>query len=233
MTGTVFDIKEFAMRDGPGGRTTVFMKGCPLRCRWCHNPEGLSPEPELYWKKARCSDCGRCRLPCSHAECQPFGRCLHVCPNGNLSVVGQTWTVEKLTERLTRERDIYGEEGGVTFSGGEPLAQSGFLIECLKLLDGRINRAIQTSGFATAEIFDSVLKNVDYILYDLKLMDDGLHKKYTGQSNAYILRNFESAAASKIPLCVRIPLIPTVNDTETNIRATAEFLNKNNILKYY
>lgn len=232
MTGNVFSIEEFSTFDGPGIRMTVFLKGCPLKCMWCHNPEGQSFECDFVRSPNGCLNCGKCL----EAGLKNFGErtlceeSIAVCPRHLVRRNGTVYSPEELCGIILKNADILNScGGGVTFSGGEPLAQSGFLIECLKRLGGRINRAIQTSGFATAEVFDSVLKNVDYILYDLKLMDDGLHKKYTGQSNAYILRNFESAAASKISLCVRIPLIPTVNDTEANIRATAEFLNKNNI----
>ena len=102
MTGTIFDIKEFSVHDGPGVRTTVFMKGCPLSCKWCHNPEGLSPEPEIMVRTARCRHCGRCLKPCTHPECQPFHRCIHACPDGLVSIVGKTWDAEKLAEKLAR-----------------------------------------------------------------------------------------------------------------------------------
>ena len=225
MTGVIFDIKGFALNDGPGIRTTVFMKGCPLRCRWCHNPEGLSPEPELYWKKARCSDCGRCRLPCSHAECQPFGRCLHVCPNGNLSVVGQTWTVEKLTDRLTRERDIYGEEGGVTFSGGEPMMQHDFVRAAAeRLRENGIHTAIETSSFAAPEIYRRTLEPFDLVLADLKLIDPEQHETYCGVPNGRILENLAWLMQSGKAYLIRIPLIPDVTDTDENLSGIAAFV---------
>ena len=118
MTGTVFDIKEFSVHDGPGVRTTVFMKGCPLSCRWCHNPEGLSPEPELMVRTARCRRCGRCMQPCTHAECRPYGRCLHACPDGLVSVAGKVWEADALAEKLLQNADFMQMSGGgVTISG--------------------------------------------------------------------------------------------------------------------
>ncbi|MBQ2686810.1 MAG: 4Fe-4S cluster-binding domain-containing protein, partial [Clostridia bacterium] len=119
LKGTVFDIKEFSIHDGPGLRTTIFLKGCPLRCVWCHNPEGLSPRPEISYKKNVCIGCLECQKECSHDDCKPFGRCLHVCPKNALSVIGKEYTDNELLEKLLKNYDII-KDGGVTFSGGEP-----------------------------------------------------------------------------------------------------------------
>ncbi len=224
LTGTVFDIKGFALNDGPGIRTTVFMKGCPLRCRWCHNPEGLSPEPELYVKLSRCTHCGRCFHPCSHPECQPFGRCLHVCPMGNVSVSGRRWTVEELTRELLRDQDVFGENGGVTFSGGEPLLQHEFVKTVADRLDSMgISVDLETSSFAPAEIYRETLAPFSLVMADIKLMDRGKHIEYCGVPNDQILANLAWLKQSGKRFVFRVPLIPGITDTEENLRAISSF----------
>ena len=129
MKGVIFDIKEMAVHDGPGIRTTVFFKGCPLRCRWCHNPEGLTSKPQLMYKESRCLHCGLCKVPCTHPECQPFGRCLHACPDHLLSVAGRPVSAKELAAELKKSAEPLGDNfGGFTFSGGEPLMQPEFLL---------------------------------------------------------------------------------------------------------
>ena len=225
MTGTVFDIKGFALNDGPGIRTTVFMKGCPLRCRWCHNPEGLSPKPELYVKNARCISCGKCGQKCSHPECQPFGRCLHVCPFGNLSAAGKTWTAQDLAKRLLEDRDIFGKDGGVTFSGGEPLMQHEFVCETANLLKSEgIHLAIETSSFAQTEEYRKTIGLFDFVMADLKLFDCGMHEMYTGVKNDRILENLRWLMQSGKAFVIRVPLIPGITDTTENLTAISEFV---------
>lgn len=220
MLGTVFDIKEFALNDGGGIRTTVFLKGCPLRCIWCHNPEGLSAEVELYDKRTGCEECGLCRRPCSHPECQPFGRCLHICPKNLLRTAGVRWDSAALAQKLLQRADIYAAfGGGVTLSGGEPLLQGEFVHALLCSLRGKIHRALETSGYATAEVFDRVTGECDFVYMDLKLADDGQHRKYTGVSNEKILANARALQKSGIPHCFRIPLIPGITDTPENLTA--------------
>lgn len=219
MTGVVFDIKEFTVHDGPGTRVTVFLKGCPLRCRWCHNPEGLSPYPQLMVKESRCIRCGRCRKPCGHRECQPFGRCLHACPQGLVTVSGTQWTSEDLAQRLLRYQGLL-PQGGITFSGGEPLMQWEFTADVLARTKG-LHRALQTSGYGPEEAFRAVLKETDYVLFDLKLADREQHKTDTGVDNGPILRNYEILLASGKPHVVRIPLIPGITDTRENLSALA------------
>ena len=219
MTGTIFDIKELAVHDGPGLRTTVFFKGCPLRCRWCHNPEGLSPQPQLMYKKAACRDCGLCRRPCSHPDCQPFGRCLHICPENCLELAGRTVSSQTLAEELLASADVLGQGfGGVTFSGGEPLAQPAFLLETASLLRG-VHLCVETSGYASETVFSQMLRTMDYVIMDVKLADSGLHRRYTGVDNSRILANLRLLQSSGIPHLIRTPLIPGITDTPENLDA--------------
>lgn len=218
MIGTVFDIKEFGIHDGPGLRTTVFLKGCPLRCKWCHNPEGLSPHPQLSVREHACTHCGLCKRGCSHPDCQPFGRCLHICPQNLVTVIGERLSSEQLAQRVLRNRDLFGEQGGVTFSGGEPLLQGEFVIETCGYLDG-IHKAIETSGYADEDLFRRVIKQMDLVYFDLKLTDEEEHRKYTGVSNRKIKRNFEILKESGKPCIIRTPLIPNITDTAHNMDA--------------
>ena len=224
MQGIIFDIKEFTVHDGPGSRITVFLKGCPLRCKWCHNPEGLKVEKQLMYKSTFCSHCGRCKNPCAHAECQPFGRCIHACMNGCLTIVGEDVTSEELTERLLKNADILKlMGGGITFSGGEPMLQADFVCDVANKL-GDVHKAIQTSSFTDLETYQKVISHFDYIMQDIKLADKDLHRKYTGVSNEKILRNVEWLKKSGKPFVFRVPLIPGITDTEENLKAIAEIV---------
>ena len=220
MRGVIFDIKEFAVHDGGGVRTTVFCKGCPMRCLWCHNPEGQSPRPELM-EKSGCVRCGRCRIPCAHTDCAPYHRCLHACPKGLLRVAGESWDAEELAKKLARDKALYDMSGGgVTLSGGEVLAQPEFAAELLDRLGAYgIHRAIETAGYASAEVFQRIVRRCDFVYCDLKLADDRLHRAYTGVSNAPILENIAWLRRSGIPYRLRTPLIPGYTDTEENLSA--------------
>ena len=224
--GTVFDIKEMAVHDGPGIRTTVFLKGCPLKCIWCHNPEGLTSEPQLMYKDARCIKCDACKTDCSHSECKPFGRCIHMCPCNCLSVTGKTYTVAEIIEKLTEYKETMGDTfGGVTFSGGEPLFQPDFLYELItEAKKTGIHTCIETSGFANEKIFKKIVDELDFVIMDIKLVDDTLHKKYTGVSNEVILRNFDYLKSSGKPYIIRTPLIPEITDTKENLDAVKRLI---------
>lgn len=224
-TGILFDIKEFSVFDGPGMRQTVFLKGCPLRCSWCHNPEGLSPRPQLMVSINSCTHCGKCREVCSHPErCTACGACVEICPQNIRRIAGTAMTSESLAAIILKDAAYYARYGGgVTFSGGEPLLQAGFLTETLDRLQG-IHRCMETCGYADAETFHMVVERLDYVIMDLKLMDDGVHRHYTGVSNEQILQNARMLMRSGKPCRFRIPLIPGVNDTEENMRATAELV---------
>ena len=218
MTGIIFDVKELGVHDGPGLRTTVFLKGCPLRCIWCHNPEGLIQKPQLSVRENACVHCGACRKPCSHPDCQPFGRCLHVCPQGLITVVGEEVTPQQLAKRLLRNKMFWGENGGVTFSGGEPLLQASFINEVIDLL-GDVPIAIETSGYADSDTFLSVISRMELVYMDVKLADDVMHRKFTGVSNEPILANLKLLRESGIPCVIRTPLIPGITDTKENLAA--------------
>ena len=218
MRGVVFDIKDFALNDGDGIRTTVFLKGCPLRCVWCHNPEGLSPNAELY-QKTGCADCGLCRRPCAHEDCAPFGRCVHICPKNLLRVAGREWDSDALARELLKKSDIYElTGGGVTLSGGEPLMQADFSYELLRALSGKVHRAIETSGYAEGEVFRRVIGECDFVYMDLKLFDRDEHKKYTGVYNDKIIENARVLKESGVPHKFRIPLVAGITDTEENLQ---------------
>lgn len=216
MNGTIFDIKELGIHDGPGLRTTVFFKGCPLRCAWCHNPEGLSPKPQLLFRENRCRHCGLCQRGCSHPDCQPYGRCLHICPDNLLSVAGEVVSSEELATRILKNRSVLDRAGGVTFSGGEPLMQWEFLLETASHLDG-LHLAIETSGYADSAVFEAVIRKMDLVYMDLKLADEQQHRRYTGVSNQKIFKNFEILKNSGVPFVIRTPLIPDITDTEENV----------------
>ena len=219
MMGRIFDVKEMSLHDGPGLRTTVFFKGCPLRCRWCHNPEGLSGDAELLFNKVRCRACGLCRGGCSHSECAPFGRCLRVCPENCLQTVGREIDARDLARELLSGAEILGDTfGGFTFSGGEPLFQTDFLLALAKELRGQ-HLCLETSGFAAREDFWAAIEIVDLVLLDIKLFDPALHKKYTGKDNARILENYAALKESGTPYVIRTPLIPDVTDTKENLAA--------------
>jgi pyruvate formate lyase activating enzyme len=225
--GKIFSIEEFSTYDGPGIRSTVFLKGCPLRCVWCHNPEGQSFSSEMARSPSGCLGCGACLAKGKELTGREMlvPESVAVCPRRLVRICGEELTSEELVARLEKNiRLLNMGGGGVTFSGGEPLAQGEFLIECLALLRGKTHRAIQTCGFADSELFRRALCECEYVLYDLKHMDGEIHRRYTGVDNGRILENYGILAKSGVKFVTRIPLIPTVNDTVENIRATAEFM---------
>jgi len=222
MRGTIFDIKEFTVHDGPGPRITVFFKGCPLRCSWCHNPEGLLSTPQLMCRETLCSHCGACRIRCSHPECEGFDRCLHACPNGCITLAGQEYTVERLAQTLLRSATMLTQMGGgITFSGGEPLLQPDFVTALAQAL-GSTHKAIQTSGHADPEVYRRVVSAFDYVLQDIKLADPLLHERHTGVRNEWILQNIAWLKQSGKPFVFRVPLIPGITDAPENLMAIAE-----------
>lgn len=228
MNGTIFDIKEMAVHDGPGIRTTIFFKGCPLRCKWCHNPEGLSTKPQLMHKSNCCKNCGKCMQKCNHPDCQEFGRCLHICPENCLSISGKKVSAQELADEIIPSAEVLGDGfGGFTFSGGEPLMQSEFLLELIEKLK-KYHLCIETCSFCDSEIFKKVINKLDFIIMDIKIADPELHKKYTGVDNALILKNFEILKQSGKPYLIRTPLISGITDTEENLTAIKQIIGDSN-----
>jgi pyruvate formate lyase activating enzyme len=238
--GIVFDIERFAVHDGPGIRTLVFLKGCPLSCLWCENPESQAVSPQLMYYPDKCIGCGDCipacpagangarnsRIHFDRTRCRDCLKCVEVCPSRARERCGTPMTVEEVMDVVRKDRPFYAESGGgVTLSGGEPLIQMSFIGEVLKACkDESIHTAIETSGYADWDGFNDVLEFVDLILFDVKQMDPQVHKKTTGVDNRLILQNLKSIDDACIPIIVRIPLIPGYNDEEENLIKTAEFL---------
>lgn len=237
----IFDVRRFSVNDGPGIRTTVFLKGCPLKCVWCHNPEGLEREPELFWDERRClGSTHRCTVVCPKnaltggagswkldgRRCDSCGECERRCPTGAFQIIGSRMTVDGLVDLILRDRVFYENSGGgVTFSGGEPFIQPEFLAEMLSRCKKEcLHTAVDTSGCAPWEIIEPLLADIDLFLYDLKLMDDAEHRKFTGVSNGMALENLKKIVRAEKAVQVRIPLIPGITDGDRNIFSIAEFL---------
>lgn len=223
--GTIFDIKQFAVFDGPGMRQTVFLKGCPLHCSWCHNPEGQSSRPQLMVSYASCTHCDACKKVCpSPDRCIACGTCIYVCPLNLRHIVGEYLSSEELERRIRKDADFYKRNGGgVTFSGGEPLFQSTFLIETLKRLSD-MNRTIETSGYTEPEIYKEVYENLDFVIQDIKIFNSEVHKRHIGVDNRNILENARYLRDGDKPFVIRIPLIPGVTDTKENYEEISSFL---------
>lgn len=228
MNGTVFSIEEFSVYDGPGIRTTVFLKGCPLRCSWCHNPEGQEFHPEIMRSPNGCLHCGECEKTTRNTNGKTVytKECIDVCPANLFRICGDEYTAASLCDKLLKNAGILQKGGGITFSGGEPLCQSEFVLECINLLKGKLHTAIQTCGYCDVDVFEKVLEKADYFLYDLKLIDSDMHKKFTGVENQKIINNYITLSGSGRDFVTRIPLIPSVTDTKENLTAIAKLLNK-------
>ncbi len=239
-SGLVFDIKRFSIHDGPGIRTTVFLKGCPMDCWWCHNPESQKPGPELMIRENRCIRCGACCAACEHgaaslgeeasltdrSKCTLCGACTEVCYAEAREMVGQEMTVTEVMSEVERDVAFYDQSGGgATFSGGEPLMQPDFLRALLLACQGKeIHTVLDTCGFASWETLDRIRLQVDLFLYDLKLMADDRHRRFTGVSNDAVLRNLRALSQEGHKVLVRIPVIPGVNDDNENMQQIAGFL---------
>jgi pyruvate formate lyase activating enzyme len=238
-TGLVFDVKRYSIHDGPGIRTTVFLKGCPLSCRWCHNPEGQAPEPELILRVDRCVGCGACLEICTQGaismddavavtdreKCIVCGACVEVCCSEAREIAGREVTVAQVTAEIERDIAFYDESGGgVTFSGGEPLLQPEFLRALLRACkEKEIHTAVDTCGFSSWETLDNIRELVDVFLYDLKLMDETKHKRFTTVSNELSLRNLQAVSQLGHNILLRVPIIPGINDDDENMHETGVF----------
>lgn len=223
--GTVFDIEEFGVYDGPGIRSVIFLKGCPLRCQWCHNPEGQSFARERMVYPDLCARCGRCEAVCPSKErCLLCGACERVCPRRAIRICGTVMTTGQVAARVLRnERLLVMNGGGITFSGGEALCQPDFVLAVRELLPA-LHAAVETCGHVEAETFARVARRMDLILFDVKILDGELHRRYTGLSNELILTNLRWLMRSGIPFRARTPLIPGVNDDSAHFEALADLL---------
>jgi pyruvate formate lyase activating enzyme len=239
--GSIFNIQGYCIHDGPGIRTTVFLKGCPLRCLWCQNPESHSFRSELLFAEEKCAGCGKCVQVCpekairlqgkvsqtDRRRCQGAGLCVDACPNEARAVIGRWVTADEIFKEIAADSLFYHESGGgVTLGGGEPLAQPEFAASILKKCrDAGFHTALDTCGYASWTTTREVLRHVDLVLYDFKHMDPEMHKKYTGVSNDLILQNAEKIHHEmSIPMRARIILVPGFNDSPKNIEATARFI---------
>lgn len=252
---TVFDIQRFALHDGPGIRTTVFLKGCPLNCLWCHNPESKRPEPQLGFLEKNCVGCGRCVEACpqkvhrlengvhrlDRERCRACGRCVGVCPNHALKLYGRSMTPEQILAPVLRDRDFYRTSGGgLTVSGGEPMMQFEGLLELLKAAGAEgLSVCLDTSGQASTALYEKIAPYVDLFLFDYKLTGEALHRQYTGVGQELILRNLDWLCTHGSRVFLRCPMIPGVNLFPEHYQAIAELsrrydaIEKVNLMPYH
>ena len=244
--GIVFDVKHFAVHDGPGIRTTIFLKGCPLRCAWCHSPESQNSGPDLLLSSEKCIGCNSCVEVCptnaitspgriNKAACDLCGVCAEACYAGAIELIGKEITVSEVLATVDKDRDLLlSSGGGVTLSGGEPMAQPGFTVDLLrKLKESGYHTALDTSGQAPWSNFEQALRYTDLVLFDLKHMDPEKHLEYTGRDNRLILENLSKASKQGKRIWIRVPLIPGVNDAPEHLTALARHIQALDVERTY
>lgn len=241
--GTILNLQRFSIHDGPGIRTLVFMKGCPLRCKWCSNPESQTSQPQLGWIASRCVGCGKCVDACPNKairsadengivtdwrQCAACGACVDACLYQAREIAGREITIARLIDEVEKDRDFYANSGGgVTVGGGEPLMQPDFVRAFLEQCHERwLHTALETCGHASWEHLNAVLDHVDCLNFDLKHMDPAAHRRLTGVTNSQILENLEKLLTTRdhLQVVIRVPIIPGLNDTDNNIHAMARFI---------
>jgi pyruvate formate lyase activating enzyme len=239
-SGLVFNIQKYSLHDGPGIRSTVFLKGCPLCCAWCHNPESISPRAEILVVESRCIACGECRAACPFAgiipgdgpmparidQCTQCGACIEACPTGARQMIGRTMTVEEVVAEVAKDRIFYEESsGGVTISGGEPLAQAAFTTDLIcALREAGVHVALDTTGFARTQHLLAAAKSADLVLYDLKAFNEERHRELTGVPNQAILNNLRALDQVHRNIWIRLPVVPGFNDDLEELRGIAAFV---------
>jgi len=240
MEGIIFNIKKYSIHDGPGIRTTVFLKGCPLRCKWCHNPEGISSKYGFFYNSQRCIDCNTCVSSCEHyavkkkgddlnidlSLCETCDLCTVSCPTDSLKIIGKKYNTVNLLREIEKDELFFDESGGgVTFSGGEPLYQFEFLKEMLRICkNSELHIAVDTSGFVSTDKLMEIMNSVDLFLFDFKIYDNKKHIEFTGVSNELIKENLKLLASSGKKIWIRIPIIKNINDDDFNVLSTIDFL---------
>lgn len=239
----ILNFQRMSTEDGPGLRTTLFVKGCPLKCRWCHNPESISFKKQIEWLQVQCIGCMECVKTCPNKaltaseegiiidreKCMACGKCIDNCPSGALEAKGKDITVEEAYKELVKDKAYFGQDGGVTLSGGEIMSQAKEAAELLRMLkENGINTAVDTCGLTKQENFDLMFPYTDVFLYDIKLIDSKEHEEFTGVKNEQILSNFlylaEKIKGTDKRIWVRTPIIPGATDTDANIRGIARFI---------
>lgn len=237
MTGTVFNIQRFSVEDGPGIRTNVFLKGCPLNCAWCHNPESKRREAELFYTPDKCIGCGACTAVCEQGchritefghvfdrtDCIRCGKCVKTCYAGALELCGKEMSSDEVLTEVLKDRAFYGSGGGLTLTGGEPFFQPEFALEILKKAkEAGLHTCVETSGQTSGEIIRKAAALTDLFLFDFKCADPELHRQYTGVSNEGIIRNLRLLDTLDAQVVLRLPVIPEVNLTDAHFEAAAQ-----------
>lgn len=241
-TGTIFNIQKFCVNDGPGIRTTVFFKGCPLNCVWCHNPESKKAVPEVFYNESKCVKCGKCMAKCEHGahsfpegahsydrtKCAVCGKCCDMCPTEALEVAGYEISTDEALKDVLKDKVFYENSGGgMTLSGGEPMMQFEFALELMrKAKENGLHTCMETCGFADSEKYRKIAEYTDIFLFDYKITNPDDHRKYTGVSNEKILENLFMLDKMGKSTVLRCPVIPTINDTDEHLYAIAETANR-------